>query len=104
MAKPPVSFPPTTKDPLEVSLLLGSFEHSPSKVALFNLILPVSQPAPTHPDEASYYALPEIKHTFRPDPKSPPTIISAAFTGLVLAPWAFLLGAVSFAPLNTTNG
>ncbi|KAH8101107.1 Oligosaccharyltransferase subunit Ribophorin II-domain-containing protein [Cristinia sonorae] len=93
MAKPPASLPPTTStDPLKVTLIIGSFTHDPFKVDLFDLFLPASQPAPQHPDEPSFHSLPEIHHTFRADPKLPPKFISAAFAGLVLAPWVVLLG------------
>jgi len=93
MAKPPASLPPTTaSDPLKVSLIVGSFVHSPLKVELFDLNLPASQPALQHPDEASFHPLPAIHHTFQPDPKLPPKFISAVFAGLVVAPWVVLLG------------
>ena len=106
MAKPPPSLPPTPAvsnsthtldkpNPLTVSLILGSFKHEPLHARLFDLVLPVSQPAPSHPEEASFHPLPEIKHTFRPDPTSPPKIISMIGAGVVLAPWVVLLGLVS---------
>ena len=95
MAKPPMSLPPTTSSPLHVSLIVGSFKYSPLKADLFDLALPASAPAPQHPDEATFHPLPEIHHTFRPDPKSPPQIISLVFAGAVLAPWVVLLGLVS---------
>jgi len=93
MARPPTSLPPTTaSDPLQVTLIIGSFVHSPLKVELFDLFLPASQPAPVHPDEASFHLLPPIHHTFRPDQKLPPRPISAIFAALVLSPWVVLLG------------
>lgn len=95
MSRPPVSLPPTTTSPLRVSLIVGSFNHSPLKADLFDLVLPVSAPPPQHPDEATFHPLPEIQHTFRPDPKSPPKVISLVFSGVVLAPWIVLLGLVS---------
>lgn len=94
MAKPPLSLPPTLKDPLKVTLIVGSHVHSPLKVELFDLYVPASHPPPQHPDEASFHPLPVIQHTFRPDQKLPPTTISAAFSALVLAPWVVLLGLV----------
>lgn len=90
MAKPPSSLPPTTSSPLKVSLLLGSFEHDPARYELLDLVLPASQPAPQHADEATFSLLPEIAHTFRPDQKLPPKAISAAFSALVTAPWLAL--------------
>ncbi|KAG5635309.1 hypothetical protein H0H81_011771 [Sphagnurus paluster] len=92
MAKPPLSLPPTSDAPLQVTLLIGSPLHSPLSVALFDLVVPASQPAPVHPDEASFHPLPEIHHTFRPEQKLPPKPISAIFSVLVLSPWVVLLG------------
>ncbi|KAN0127136.1 Oligosaccharyltransferase subunit Ribophorin II domain containing protein [Lactarius tabidus] len=92
MAKPPSSLPPSGDAPLHVSLLLGSFVHSPATLELFDLHIPASAPAPVHPDEQFYHPRPELAHTFRPDPKLPPRIVSAFFTALVVAPWVVLLG------------
>ncbi|THH11404.1 hypothetical protein EW146_g8051 [Bondarzewia mesenterica] len=92
MARPPSSFPPSGDAPLKVSLFLGSFVHSPEKIDLFNLIVPPSLPAPQHPDEPTFHPLPEIQHTFNPEPKMPPRLISAVFTALVLSPWVVLVG------------
>ncbi|KAJ7630749.1 oligosaccharyl transferase delta subunit [Roridomyces roridus] len=91
MAKPPLSIPPTSKAPLEVTLILGSPKHSPVKLALFDIQLPESQPAPQHPDEPSFHLLPTIEHTFRPTQKVPARAISALFTLFALAPWGVLL-------------
>lgn len=95
MAKPPASIPPTTAtNPLSVSLLLGSFEHSPAKYELFDLILPESLPAPEHELEHTFHPQPPIHHTFNPEQKVPPKVISAFGAALVLAPWVVLLGLV----------
>ncbi|KAJ7900145.1 oligosaccharyl transferase delta subunit [Mycena olivaceomarginata] len=91
MAKPPLSIPPTTSSPLQVTLIVGSPSHSPLKIELFDMVLPESQPAPQHPDEASFHLLPEIVHTFRAPQKLPPRPVSALFAGVALAPWAVLL-------------
>ncbi|KAF8512525.1 oligosaccharyl transferase delta subunit [Hysterangium stoloniferum] len=93
-ARPPASIPPTANasSPLQVTLIIGSFEHSPMSQPLFELSLPPSLPAPQHPDEASFHKLPEIHHTFRPEPKTPYVIFSAIGTGLVIAPWVVLVG------------
>jgi len=91
MARPPSSLPPTSSAPLKVTLLLGSFVHAPEKFELFDLHLPASQPAPQHPDESSFHLLPPIEHTFRPEPKLPPQIISAFFACLVASPWIVLI-------------
>lgn len=95
MAKPPLSIPPTTSSPLQVTLIVGSPSHSPLKIELFDMVLPESQPAPQHPDEASFHLLPEIVHTFRAPQKLPPRPVSALFAGVALAPWAVLLALVS---------
>jgi len=96
MAKPPIYIPPTTStDPLKVTLLLGSFTHDPAKIELFDLYLPESHPPSVHPDEASFHPLPPIEHTFNPDPKTPPRVISLVFSFVVLAPWVILLGLLS---------
>lgn len=95
MARPPASIPPTTAStPLKVELIIGSFIHSPLKVDLFDLLLPESQPAPQHPDEASFHPLPPIHHEFRPEQKLPPRIVSAVSALLVLSPWVVLVGLV----------
>ncbi|KAF5379217.1 hypothetical protein D9615_005885 [Tricholomella constricta] len=92
MARPPLSLPPTSDAPLQVSLLIGSSTYSPLALSLFDLIVPASHPVPAHPDEASFHPLPEIHHTFRPEQKLPPRPISALACIAVLAPWIVLLG------------
>ncbi|KAG2342271.1 hypothetical protein BDR05DRAFT_976467 [Suillus weaverae] len=79
MMRPPASIPPTTHNPLEVSLILGSFVHAPAQYDLFDLYIPASHTPAEHPDEASFHVLPAIKHTFRPEQKSPPQFISTVF-------------------------
>ena len=104
MAQPPLYLPPSADTPLQVSLLMGSPTHSPLAVSLFELKIPASHPAPAHPDEASFSLLPEIHHTFRPEPKLPPRPISAIFSLVVLTPWLVLIGlvrAVAFFIHNT---
>lgn len=100
MAKPPSSLPPSGAAPLHVSLLLGSFVHSPATLDLFDLYVPPSAPAPVHPEEVFYQSRPEIAHTFRPEPKLPPSPISALFAALVLAPWAVLFVLVRVVPFS----
>jgi hypothetical protein len=95
MVRPPSSLPPTNDTPLDVSLILGSFTHSPARIELFKLYLPQSQPPPAHPDEASFHPLPPIDHTFRSEQMHPPTVVSLLFVGIVLSPWLVLLGLVS---------
>jgi oligosaccharyltransferase complex subunit delta (ribophorin II) len=98
MAKPPSSLPPSGSAPLHVSLILGSFAHSPATIDLFDLYIPSSAPAYVHPEEALYHPRPEIVHTFHPDPILPPRPISALFAALVLAPWAVLFVLVRDVP------
>ncbi|KAF9653535.1 hypothetical protein BDM02DRAFT_3257640 [Thelephora ganbajun] len=93
MARPPRSLPPTSPDStLKVSLIVGSFVHTPLTVDLFDLIVPASQPVAPHPEEVRYHPQPAIEHTFRPEQKTPPAFISAVFSVLVLAPWVVLVG------------
>ncbi|KAI9509040.1 oligosaccharyl transferase delta subunit [Russula earlei] len=90
MAKPPSSLPPSGAAPLHVTLLLGSFVHSPATIDLFDLHVPPSAPPPVHSEEAFYHPRPELSHTFRSEPNPPPRLISAFFALLVLGPWAVL--------------
>lgn len=92
MARPPSSLPPSGSAPLKVSLIIGSFSHSPAKFDLFDLSVPASLPPPQHPDEPTFHPLPAIQHTFNPEPTMPPRFISAVFTALVLSPWVVLVG------------
>ena len=94
MARPFSSLPPSGKDPLQVSLYIGSFKHDPVQYNLFDLIVPASQAPVQHPDEAFFHPRPEIFHTFRPEQKVPPKFVSAVFTGFIAAPWVVLLGLV----------
>ncbi|TFY56725.1 hypothetical protein EVJ58_g7459 [Rhodofomes roseus] len=92
MARPPTSLPPTTTNPLKVSLILGSFTHSPAQYELFDLYVPASQSPPAHPDEAAFAPRPEITHTFRPEQRIPAKAVSAFFAAFVFWPWLVLVG------------
>ncbi|KAH6917973.1 Dolichyl-diphosphooligosaccharide--protein glycosyltransferase subunit Swp1 [Coprinopsis sp. MPI-PUGE-AT-0042] len=93
MQRPPLYLPPTTtKSPLSVSLIIGTQDYDPIHSSLFDLVLPASQPAPVHPDEITFHPQPELFHTFRPEQKVPPKVVSLVFAGIALAPWAVLLG------------
>ena len=94
MARPPQSLPPSGIAPLKVSLILGSFEHDPLQVHIFDLVVPPSASAPQHAEEPSFHLRPEIEHIFQPEPVSPPKLISAVFTVLVLTPWLVLISLV----------
>ncbi|QRV90865.1 major facilitator superfamily transporter [Ceratobasidium sp. AG-Ba] len=105
LSRPPVSLPPTTDAPLSVSVILGSFTHSPATVPLFNLKLPASAPVTPHPLAKHYAPQPLIAHKFNPEPSQPPQAISAVFTIAAVAPWVVLLGLLSqiSTPLNTSS-
>jgi len=92
MARPPSSLPPTTTNPLKVSLLLGSYVHSPAQYDLFDLYVPASQAPPTHTDAAAFAPRPEITHTFRPEQRIPAKAVSAFFAAFVFWPWLVLVG------------
>ncbi|KAI6124426.1 hypothetical protein EDD16DRAFT_1561674 [Pisolithus croceorrhizus] len=99
MARPPASLPPTADHPLEVSLILGSFVHEPTKFDLFDLYVPPSHAPAPHPDEAKFHELPLIHHTFRPEQKLPPKFWSKIglrvphLFSLRIIPFTALLGA-----------
>lgn len=95
MRKPPTSLPPTGKKSLKATLILGSYIHTPVKWDLFDLKLPASLPAAIVPEENLYYIRPTLAHTFRPEQKVPPRIVSAFFSVLVLSPWMGLIVLVS---------
>lgn len=99
MARPPASLPPTSADSsLKVSLIIGSFVHSPLKYDLLDLTIPASQPVTPHPEEHTFHSLPAIHHTFNPEQQLPPSIISAVASVLVVSPWLVLLGLVRRIP------
>lgn len=105
ISRSPISLPPSGEDPLSVSLILGSFTHSPLSVPLFNLRLPASAPVTPHPLDKHYAPQPLIAHTFNPEPTQPPKVISGVFTIAAVAPWLILAGLLSqiAIPLNTSG-
>ncbi|KAI4268681.1 MAG: hypothetical protein L6R35_006739, partial [Caloplaca aegaea] len=73
---------------LSASLVIASFGAStPYKSPAFDLKIELdpSAPPPSVEKPLRYGRLPEIHHTFKADPKSPPKIISLIFTAAVLA-------------------
>lgn len=90
--------------PLEASLVIASFgDSTPYRAPAFHLTVTPDDATPlnTPPAPARYTAQPEIVHQFKPDPTSPPKIVSLVFTlavlatvPLLLAAWAFLGGNV----------
>lgn len=103
MAKPPSSLPPTGSNPLKASLILGSYTHTPVKWDLFDVKLPPSLPLPAQPEETLYKPLPTIAHTFRPDHKAPPQILSGLFSLTVLSPWIGLVVVLTQIPQRLPN-
>ena len=85
-------------NPLSMSLIIASFGSSnPYKSRAFDLTIKQDPTAPAHAAEKPlrYMKQPEIHHIFKPDPKSPPKIISIFFTAVVLATLPTLLIVVS---------
>lgn len=83
--------------PLSASILVASFgETQPFNKRAFNLKLPDDPQAPQKTIEKPlrYGKLPEIHHTFRTDPKSPPKIFTLFFTAAVLVALPALFGTV----------
>ncbi|MCJ1359916.1 MAG: hypothetical protein MMC33_009919, partial [Icmadophila ericetorum] len=74
--------------PLSASIIVASFGSSkPYSSKVFDLIIKSDQNTPIPPSEKPlrYGKLPEIQHTFRPDPTSPPMQISMVFALFVVA-------------------
>ncbi|KAL9007522.1 MAG: hypothetical protein Q9173_007231 [Seirophora scorigena] len=73
---------------LSASLIIASFGSStPYRSPAFDLKIELdpSAPPPLVEKPLRYGKLPEIHHTFKADPKSPPKIITVIFTAAVLA-------------------
>lgn len=71
---------------------------------MFSLNIPTDSnipiPAPKKP--LRYGKLPEIRHIFKQDPKSPNIVFSLVFTGTVIATLPAILGLVSAPLINPT--
>lgn len=83
--------------PLDATLVLASFGSSlPYNRHVFDLSvrLDPNVPLPAVENPLRYGKLPEIHHTFKADPKSPPKIITMVFTAAVVAALPLLLGTV----------
>ncbi|KAI4125596.1 MAG: hypothetical protein LQ341_006963, partial [Variospora aurantia] len=83
---------------LSASLVIASFGTStPYRSPAFDLKIELdpSAPPPSVEKPLRYGRLPEIHHTFKADPKSPPKIISLIFTAAVLAALPALFFGVS---------
>ncbi|KAI9797673.1 MAG: hypothetical protein M1833_005334 [Piccolia ochrophora] len=82
------------KQPLEATLLIASFGSSKgfsSHAFDLNIALDPNTPIATPEKPLRYGKLPEIHHIFRPDPQSPPKIVSIVFTAAVVATIPILL-------------
>lgn len=78
----------TSPEPLQASLVLGSFgSATPSVSPAFDIVVQLDPAvnAPVYEAPLRYGKLPEIHHIFRDDPKSPPVIVSAVFALAVIA-------------------
>ncbi|KAL7949699.1 Alpha/Beta hydrolase protein [Trichoderma barbatum] len=77
-----------SQEPLEASLVLGSFGSSKGSVTPvfgFTVKLDPAAAAPSYEKPLRYGKLAEIHHIFRADPQNPPKIVSITFALAVLA-------------------
>ncbi|KAK5011535.1 hypothetical protein LTR28_000375 [Elasticomyces elasticus] len=77
----------TSASPLHATIVIASFGSSaPFKTQLFSLTIALDPSAPLSIPEPPlrYGSREHITHTFRPPPRSPPTVISLVFTAAVL--------------------
>ncbi|TGZ84382.1 hypothetical protein EX30DRAFT_338914, partial [Ascodesmis nigricans] len=87
---------------LSLSLVIASFGDNTPLLAPIGSVKPVitdaekvtleKQKAKDVGDEERFGSKPEIRHTFRADPKNPPLVITLAFLGAVLASFVGILG------------
>lgn len=74
--------------PLKASVVLASFGSAQGlNTPVFEIKIETDPnvPAPTYEKPLRYGKQPEIHHIFRPDPKSPPKVVSLFFGLAVLA-------------------
>ena len=93
--------------PLSASILVASFGDSqPFNKKAFDLNVKEDPNSPRKAPEKPlrYGKLPEIRHIFKADPKSPPKIITLFFTLIVLGALPVLFGTVSTSPLSNGKG
>ena len=91
----------TSTQPLQASLIIGSFGTSAGSVTpVFDFVVQQdpNAPAPKYEAPARYGKLAEIHHIFRADPKNPPKFVSAVFTLAVVATVPMLFVAVRWIP------
>lgn len=88
----------TSTTPLSASVVIASFGSSkPYNGHAFDLSIEIDPNSPPSSQETPlrYGKLPEIHHTFKSEPKSPPKIITMVFTVIVIAALPVLASAVS---------
>ena len=93
--------------PLSASILVASFGDSqPFNKKAFDLKIKEDPDSPRKVPEKPlrYGKLPEIRHIFKADPKSPPKIITLFFTLVVLGALPALFGAVRISSLRNDKG
>jgi oligosaccharyltransferase complex subunit delta (ribophorin II) len=87
----------SSRSPLRATILLASSGTDSEAYSnhVFNLKLESDSAPVASPSALRYGKLEEIHHIFRADPKSPPKLISIAFTAAVLVSLPLLLVSVS---------
>lgn len=88
----------TSSGPLSASLVIASFGSSqPYYSHAFDISLQLDATSPTASQDKPlrYGKLPEIHHTFKSEPKSPPKIITLIFTAAVIITFPLLAVTVS---------
>lgn len=90
-------------EPIDARLLIGSFGASRSyNEVAFQLSIDRSPEIPVPTAEVLRYGkLPEIHHTFKSGPTSPPIVVTLAFVGMVLATLPLLAGVVCCLKLSS---
>lgn len=88
-----------------MELIVGdAIIENPFSWILADIQLTFPEGAAANKDAQSQYAKrPEIKHMFRPEEKRPPTVVSLAFTALVLVPILVLFGLWLKIGVNISN-
>jgi oligosaccharyltransferase complex subunit delta (ribophorin II) len=87
-----------TTTPLTGSIVIGSFGSSKSynsQVLSLDIKLDSASPASAAVEPPLRYGkMPDIHHIFKPDPKSPPLVVTLFFSAAVLVALPALLGSV----------
>ncbi len=89
---------------LKAAVVVGSFgAASPLRVPVFELSIEVDSTARPEEPPVRYHQQPEIHHTFRDEPRSPPRVISLFFTLIVVAAFPALLAAWLWQGANVSH-